>query len=148
MKKIVIGVSCILGIVAMGCSNGKRKGDPNIERNFQGDWSCDYLIDNSDMRMRVLEKISFDTLDHRYKVEQVLKVIYPVTITYSTVSYEGTWSADQEYMKGIIDQSTLVNELNPQFEQDEEYKVYKDMVKNSADADMATDGFKIRLIKP
>ncbi len=147
MKKIVIGVSCLLALVGIGCSKQPLKGDTNVERHFQGDWRTEYLLDNSDMRMRVKEKISFDTLNNRYKVSQVLMLIYPVTLKYADVSYEGTWSADKKYLHGVIDQSTLKNELNPKFEEEPEYQVYRDFVKNSADADMQKDEFVIRVIK-
>ncbi|MDE6408808.1 MAG: hypothetical protein K2K81_00980 [Muribaculaceae bacterium] len=147
MKKIVIGVSCLLGLIGAGCAKQPPKGDSDVERHFQGDWSTEYLIDNSDMRMRVKEKISFDTLDNKYKVSQVLMLIYPVTIKYADVSYEGTWSADKKYLHGVIDQSTVKNELNSKFEEEPEFQVYKDFVKNSADADMQKDEFVIRVIK-
>lgn len=147
MKKIVIGVTCLLGIIGAGCSKQPPQGDANVERNFQGNWSTEYIIDNSDMRMRVKEKASFDTLTHKYKVSQVLTLVYPVTIKYADVSYEGSWSADKKYLHGVIDQSTLKNELNPKFDEEPEYQVYKDFVKNSADADMQKDEFVIRVIK-
>lgn len=147
MKKIVIGVSCLLGLIGAGCSKQPPKGDASVERNFQGDWNTEYLIDNSDMRMRVKEKVSFDTLTNKYKVSQVMMLIYPVTIKYADVSYEGTWSADKKYLHGIIDQSTVKNVLNSKFDEEPEYQIYKDFVKNSADADMRTDEFVIRVIK-
>ncbi len=147
MQKIVIGVTCLMVIGAVGCSKKQHEGNKDVERNFQGDWRTEYIIDNKDMRMRVLEEATFDTLNHTYRVDQTLMLIYPVTIKYADVSYQGTWSADEKYLHGVIDKSSVVNQLNSQFDADPQVKIYKDFVKNSADADMQKDEFLIREIE-
>lgn len=155
MKKIVFGgvaLSSILvgasSIIFAGCSGKKIESDPKVERMFQGDWRTEYRIDNENMRMLVSEKISFDTLTHRYKVTQVQKLIFPVSIKYADLSYEGTWKADGEYFQGEIDKSTIKNEVNSKFDEIEEYKTYFDFVEGAADADMQKDDFIIRKINP
>lgn len=147
MKESVIGVSILLAIISAGCSKGAPEGDKDMERNFQGEWVTEYLIDNSDMRMRVKEFAAFDTLTHTYKVHQEQWLIYPVNIKYADVSYDGTWSADKKYLYGVIDQSSVKNELNSNFDENAEFQKYKDFVRNSADADMKEDEFVIRVVK-
>lgn len=151
MKKIVIGFHVIgailLGSVALqSCNEKLKKGDPSVERNFQGDWETEYRIDNENMRLVVKEKVNFDTLTHRYKVEQVQELIFPVNIKYADLSYEGVWSADKDYLYGRIDESTIKNELNPKFDEDEVYKDYYEIVKETVAADMKKDDFMVRKI--
>ena len=155
MRKIVFGgvaLSSILigasGLLFGGCSEKIVESDPNVERQFQGDWRTEYRIDNKNMRMIVTEKISFDTLTHRYKVTQVQQLIFPVSIKYADLSYEGTWSADSEYFQGKIDKSTIKNEINKKFDEVEEYKTYYDFVEDAAESDMKKDDFLIRKISP
>ena len=153
MKKIVIGFHVIgailLGSIALqSCNEKLKKGDPSIERNFQGDWETEYRIDNDEMRLIIKEKASFDTLTHRYKVEQVQELIFPVTIKYADLSYEGVWSADKEYLYGRIDESTIKNEINPKFNEDEVCQGYHEILKEAVAADMKKDDFMVRKITP
>lgn len=147
MYKSIIGIFTFVGMMCVGCQKPMPKGDADVERSFQGDWNSEYLLDNKDMRMMVKEKASFDTLSHRYKIEQELTLIYPVSIKYADISYEGSWSADKDGMHGVIDRGTVKNRLNNQFEVEPEYDKYRQMVKNTADANMQEDEYKIHLIQ-
>ena len=142
MKKIVIGMSLVMGCTIVSCSS--KPGDPDTERHFQGKWRTEYYLGNKDMRMLVKEEAEFDTLTHRYTIHQQQDLIYPVNINYANVYYEGTWKADTSFLYGDIDGSTVVNELNPQFGEEEEFRVYLNFIKNEADADMERDRFLIR----
>lgn len=151
MKKVVFGVG--LGCIVLGvaflntrCSD-KSVGDADVERNFQGDWACEYFLTNDSMRMKVTEVCNFDTLTHKYHVEQVQEIIYPVHLHYANVVYDGDWTADEKFLHGIIDQSTVANELNPQFDKEPATGIYKELVKHTADADMRSDIYLIRNIE-
>lgn len=145
MNKIVIGVTVLLGLAISGCSH---KSDKETERAFHGEWKCEYYMTNDDMRMKVAETARFDTLTHKYYVEQLQELIYPVVIKYADVKYEGTWSADEKFLRGTINKKSVVNKLNSRFDENPEMKVYRDFVKDAADADMSNDILLIRRIEP
>lgn len=147
MKKIVLGIS-LAALAVGGCTKEKHVGEPEMERKFQGDWNAEYFVDNEDMRMRVTEKMTFDTLSHTYRIEQVQKIIYPVNILYSEIEYEGTWTADNERLYGKIDQASVKNELNPNIRNEKQFKVYQDFVNKLADIDLSKDAFMIRVLEP
>ena len=150
MKKFVIFATFVFVLIAAGCGKQKKNlvGDPEVERTFQGDWTTEYILDNENMRMRVKEEISLDTLTHTYKVEQQQEIIYPVTLIYANISYSGTWKADEDYFYGVIDQNSLKKEYNPKFETEENLKIYRDYVKDTADADMSSDELCLTDITP
>ncbi|MDE7413367.1 MAG: hypothetical protein K2N05_06220 [Muribaculaceae bacterium] len=149
MKKIVKGVLVVSGIVALGSLGACHSvsSHPETERKFQGKWRTEYYLGNKDMRMLVHETATFDTLTHRYKIHQVQEIIYPVNILYANVDYEGSWKAGEKYFIGKIDQKTVRNELNPQFDEIEEYRQYRDVVRGEAEADLRNDEFLIREIE-
>ncbi|MDE6717944.1 MAG: hypothetical protein K2J70_07120 [Muribaculaceae bacterium] len=151
MKKTIIGILVTAGALSIGWvaeSCGRSvKSDPEIERQFHGRWKTEYYLGNKDMRMMVRETAVFDTLTHRYSITQVQELISPVNIVYANVSYEGTWHADKKFLLGKIDSKTVVNELNPQFDEIPEYRQYLNFVEDEADADLESDEFFIRKLE-
>ena len=124
MERIIRFVLLALIVVVVGCGSSPDnktsapiKGNPEVEKLFDGVWCCGYQpIDEQDAEGVHIEGIAdffvqYDSATNTFNAASNVSYMSPVDLCF-TIKWHGTWSADDKSLTEVTEKENVEFEFN------------------------------------
>lgn len=101
----------VISIISTSCSSSNNS-DPETEKAIAGTWSTSFSDSEDGVVMKGTETSTYSLEDHKFNTTIKYYITYPITASFCTITYSGTWEASKEELTAYIDKSSVEFSFN------------------------------------